>query len=440
MAVAVTAEYGTVAGRLLRTWFPLSETVAIGEPIKKASVIFTPSIPRSTSSTEVFIADQVIAYTDEDGYLCNEDGSRGINLLATDSNTLSHKDWTWKVVVSAPSINSIAWSIQVPKGVVTDLATAIPLPENMGDEITQWEQLKVDVITAVAEAQESATNASNSASSASTSASSAASSKNSAETASSNATTQATLSSTKATAAATSASNAATSASNAATSASSAATSKSQAAASATTAQGAAVTASEQAGIATTAAVRAEQIVSDMEGWEPDGGGSSSWSAITGKPSVIAAGESVVEARAVIGAVSVEDLPDVSGFATTAALTSGLAGKQDAGDYATTASLSTVATTGAYADLTGKPTIPVTPDLSGYATTAALTEGLATKQPVGDYATTAALTSGLAGKQPVGDYATRAELPDVSGLATTAYVDQTVGDIDTVLSGILGGE
>ena len=201
------------------------------------------------------------------------------------------------------------------------------------------------------------------------------------------------------------------------------------------------------------------------------GGGSSSWSAITGKPAVIAAGESAVEARAVIGAVSVEDLPDVSGLATTASLTAGLAGKQDAGDYATTASLSTVATTGAYADLTGKPTIPVTPDLSGFATTAALTEGLAGKQPVGDYAlvsqlpdvsgfatttaltsglagkqdagdyaTTTALTSGLAGKQDVGDYATRAELPDVSGLATTAYVDQTVGDIDTVLSGILGGE
>ena len=243
MAVAVTAEYGTVAGRLLRTWFPLSETVAIGEPIKKARVIFTPSIPRSTSSTEVFIADQVIAYTDEDGYLCNEDGSRGINLLATDSTTLSHKDWTWKVVVSAPSINSIAWSIQVPKGVVTDLATAIPLPENMGDEVTQWEQLKVDVIAAVAEAQESATNASNSASSASTSATSAASSKNSAETASSNATTQATLASTKATAAANSATAAANSATAAANSATQAETSKTSAASSATSASTSATTA-----------------------------------------------------------------------------------------------------------------------------------------------------------------------------------------------------
>ena len=158
--------------------------------------------------------------------------------------------------------------------------------------------------------------------------------------------------------------------------------------------------ATKQAGIATTAAVRAEQIVADLEGWEPGGGGASSWTEITGKPAVIAAGESAVEARAVIGAVSVEDLPDVSGFATTASLTAGLAGKQPVGDYALVSQL---------------------PDVSGFATTTAL-------------------TSGLAGKQDVGDYATRAELPDVSGLATIAYVDQMVGDIDTVLAGILGGE
>ena len=187
------------------------------------------------------------------------------------------------------------------------------------------------------------------------------------------------------------------------------------------------------------AAVRAEQIVADLEGWEPGGGGgSSSWTAITGKPSVIAAGESVVEARAVIGAVSVEDLPDVSVFATKTELTSGLAGKQPVGDYATTAALTE--------GLAGKQPVgdyalvSQLPDVSGLATKTALTEGLATKQPVGDYATTTALTSGLATKQPVGDYATRAELPDVSGFATTAYVDQMVGDIDTALSGILEGE
>ena len=257
----------------------------------------------------------------------------------------------------------------------------------------------------------------------------------------------------------------------AAGSASAAAASAQQAHESALAAAGSAGDAHSDRAAAEAAAVRAEQIAADLEGGDPGGGGASSWTAIMGKPAVIAAGESAVEARAVIGAVSVADLPDVSGFATKTELTSGLAGKQPVGDYATTASLATVATTGAYADLTGKPVIPPAPDLSGYATTSALSEGLAEKQPVGDYAlvsqlpdvsgfattaalasglagkqdagdyaTTTALTSGLAGKQPAGDYATRGELPDVSGLATTAYVDQTVGDIDTVLSGILGGE
>ena len=50
--------------------------------------------------------------------------------------------------------------------------------------------------------------------------------------------------------------------------------------------------------------------------------------------------------------------------------------------------------------------------------------------------TTAALTAALAGKQPVGDYVTTS---DLGAYATTAYVDQAVGDIDTALAGILGG-
>lgn len=113
----------------------------------------------------------------------------------------------------------------------------------------------------------------------------------------------------------------------------------------------------------------------------------------------------------------VSQLPDTSGLATKTALASGLAEKQPVGDYATRDEL---------------------PDVSGLATKTALASGLAGKQPVGDYATTAALTSGLAGKQPVGDYATKSELPDLTAYATTAYVDQTVGDIDTALEAILG--
>ena len=62
--------------------------------------------------------------------------------------------------------------------------------------------------------------------------------------------------------------------------------------------------------------------------------------------------------------------PDLSGYATTTALASGLSGKADSGHGHTAgdvSGLSTVATSGDYADLTGKPTIPDSPDDIGAA-------------------------------------------------------------------------
>ena len=64
----------------------------------------------------------------------------------------------------------------------------------------------------------------------------------------------------------------------------------------------------------------------------------------------------------------------------------------------------------------GETAIDFTGDLSGYATTGALSSGLATKQASGSYATTSALASGLATKQASGSYATTSAL--ASGLAT----------------------
>ena len=97
---------------------------------------------------------------------------------------------------------------------------------------------------------------------------------------------------------------------------------------------------------------------------------------------------------------------DLSGYATTTALTAGLADKADAAHshaladvtdysppdlsgYATTASLSTVATSGAYADLTGTPTIPDSPDDIGAAPAT---------QPINTQTTAYTLTASDAGK------------------------------------------
>ena len=98
--------------------------------------------------------------------------------------------------------------------------------------------------------------------------------------------------------------------------------------------------------------------------------------------------------------------PDLSSYATSAELTSGLAGKQDSGSYATSAELTS--------GLAGKQ------NAGSYATSAELTSGLAGKQATGSYATSAELTSGLAGKQATGSYATSAELtPGLAGKQAT---------------------
>jgi len=115
------------------------------------------------------------------------------------------------------------------------------------------------------------------------------------------------------------------------------------------------------------------------------------------------------------------DVPTLSAYATTSALSTGLATKQDSGSYATTSALSTGLATkqdsGSYATTSALSTGLATKQDSGsYATTSALSTGLATKQDSGSYATTSALSTGLATKQDSGSYATTSALS--TGLAT----------------------
>lgn len=113
-------------------------------------------------------------------------------------------------------------------------------------------------------------------------------------------------------------------------------------------------------------------------------------------------------------------------YATTTALTTGLAGKSNTGHSHVQADVS-----GLPAALTGlndlitalNLEVDSKQDAGDYATTAALTAGLATKQPTGSYATTQQLTDGLATKQAVGSYATTQNLSD--GLATKAATVHT---------------
>lgn len=144
----------------------------------------------------------------------------------------------------------------------------------------------------------------------------------------------------------------------------------------------------------------------------------------------------------------IRNKPDLSVYATTSDLTAGLATKQDTiSDLSTIRSgadagatavqpgdLATVATTGAYSDLSG------TPDLSVYATTSDLTTGLATKQDtINDLATirsgaaagaTAVQPGDLATVATTGAYGDLSGTPDLSIYAQTSSLATvaTTGD------------
>ena len=154
-----------------------------------------------------------------------------------------------------------------------------------------------------------------------------------------------------------------------------------------------------------------------------------------------------VDGASVVNAQGVAEItmPDLSGYATTQALDTGLAGKQDViSDLATIRSgaaegatavqpgdLATVATTGSYDDLSGKP------DLSVYATGAELTAGLATKQDtIPDLATIrSGAASGATAVQPsdLATVATSGSYEDLSDKPTipAAQVQSDWSESDT---------
>ena len=160
----------------------------------------------------------------------------------------------------------------------------------------------------------------------------------------------------------------------------------------------------------------------------------------------------------------IQHKPDLSVYATTTELTNGLATKQDViSDLSTIRSgaaagatavqpgdLATVATTGNYSDLNG------TPDLSVYATTSDLTSGLATKQDtISDLSTIrSGAASGATAVQPgdlatvatTGAYSDLSGTPDLSVYATTsdlttglATKQDTINDLATIRSGAADG-
>ena len=245
MSLPANVGFGRVTGRLIRAILdgPIdTDTGPDGVPIEGAKVIFTASVNRvvnrtATPPVSIFI-DPVTVVTNSDGILVSPDGTEGVTLVASDDADLNPSGWTYKVTMTAPSISALSWSITVPEGSVQDLATAIPVPANLGTAVAEWKQLRDEVLGYRDDAREDAESAAGSSTDAASSASAAAISESNAATAESNA--------------ATSESNAATSESHAASSASAAAGSATSASSSATAASGSANAAASAATTAIT--------------------------------------------------------------------------------------------------------------------------------------------------------------------------------------------
>ena len=129
---------------------------------------------------------------------------------------------------------------------------------------------------------------------------------------------------------------------------------------------------------------------------------------------------------------TVDQIPDVSVYATAAALTEGLAGKQDKGDYALKSEIPTVPTALPNPNaLTIKYNgqVAFTYDGSKAETGNFIVNG-ETVPVTADNAQTlkAYIDAGLAEKQAAGDYALKSDVPSVEGLATDESVDQKIAE------------
>ena len=151
------------------------------------------------------------------------------------------------------------------------------------------------------------------------------------------------------------------------------------------------------------------------------------------------------------------DIPDVSGFATTESVTSGLALKANISDVYNKSEVDNL--------LDDKADVSAIPDVSNFVTSTQLQDGLASKQDTGDYALKSelpAVPTNISAFTNDSNYITEdvlnskgylTEHQDISGKAdkattlsgygiTDAYtkseIDSMIGDVESILDAILG--
>lgn len=143
MALPTNVNYGTVVGQFLLAYSdgPDLDPRPDGVPAK-GSIFFRPSPikllnPSSAPNPVTILPAVVEGLLDAEGYLLGGDGSRGINLVATDDPDLNPLDWTWTVEFRLTDQDDVpvrlpSFDIELPSDTEVDLTTVSPVPSADG--------------------------------------------------------------------------------------------------------------------------------------------------------------------------------------------------------------------------------------------------------------------------------------------------------------------
>lgn len=154
---------GLVTGRIVDPRMP----GRTGRPVDGLKVTLTPQMQAAVAAGAtppvIVLPAPVHCKTNPDGLLVTADWregqSTGVEVAATDADGVVPPAWTWLVVVHSPDTAVQRWSIQVPAGQTTDLATALHVPSDVGEAILEWQQVRAVAVQAAEDAQQSAVDA-----------------------------------------------------------------------------------------------------------------------------------------------------------------------------------------------------------------------------------------------------------------------------------------
>lgn len=149
--------YGTVRGVFLRGVADSADPDKAPDalPIVGIRAVFTPNIDPavvrvSASNPPVtLLIDPVEATTNENGELVGlDDSNPGVPLIASLDPDIMPNGWTWTLTLEATGFPLLTVTFTVAPDQELDLATAIPVPPNPGNDLAQWTAAVTETVSA----------------------------------------------------------------------------------------------------------------------------------------------------------------------------------------------------------------------------------------------------------------------------------------------------